>query len=561
MRKRMSRLLAAALCGSMVLAGCSGSGAGTGETTQTKDSEEGKAENVSVAEADPDKTYDISYTGYWCFSDYEDGSYIEKMIEDALNVNITVEKAETADTIDLLLASGEMPDCMWADTKTVSWMKDQELIRTIPRAMVERYCPKLIEIYEEYPLIYKQVLNPQNEDEFDYLSGVTFQFVDYYLPGDFYRYDWIENLGIDLGVNVEQVADRLYVADDGIELSKFIEIMDGFVNGDPNQTGKNDTVGATAPALDVGQFYSAYGFGRDINDVDGKAVQSYATENYKNFLKGFAELYKKNLIDPEIITGDRTLSWDKVNTGVAGYWITSTNALNTWAVDRPPLTIMERDPNAKILVTPGIKPDGGEVMATTNPSPAYGNFYVNANVDDEKLAKILQFLNYTLFGDGEKDTVPSLFFGEKGVDWEWDAAGEMPVKLNSLNSGDKGTWTFSQFGQTKEVTKWVGEEPLFQAGAKYWSAGSDGIWMKWQHRPYKADLASETEFENVKQEISSDLDAYVANYRTQAIMGKVDVDTTWDSYLTELDRLGYNRMMDELDKIDSLDEMIASFAD
>ena len=38
------------------------------------------------------------------------------------------------------------------------------------------------------------------------MAGLTFQFVDYYLPGDFYRYDWIENLGIDLGVNVEQVA-------------------------------------------------------------------------------------------------------------------------------------------------------------------------------------------------------------------------------------------------------------------------------------------------------------------------------------------------------------------
>lgn len=36
----------------------------------------------------------------WSGADYEDGSYIETMIEDALNVDITVEKAETNDTID-----------------------------------------------------------------------------------------------------------------------------------------------------------------------------------------------------------------------------------------------------------------------------------------------------------------------------------------------------------------------------------------------------------------------------------------------------------------------------
>lgn len=555
MRKRMTKLTALTVCGAMVLAGCSGSAGSGGDS--------GSSGGV-MAEPDPNKTYDISYTGQWCFSDYEDGSYVEKMIEDALNINITVEKAETSDTIDLLLASGEMPDCMWTETKTPSWMMEQELIRTIPKDMVEKYCPKLIQYYEKYPLIYKQVLNPQNEEEFNYLAGLTFQFVDYYLPSDFYRYDWIENLGIDLGVNVEQVADRIYVADDGIELSKFTEIMDGFVNGDPNKSGKQDTLGATGgsslPSLAQGPFFSAYGFSTDINDVNGRAEWYYATDQYKEFLKGFGKLYAKNLIDPEIIGNDRTVFWDKVNTGVVGYWITSTNALNSWAIDRPPLTLLERDPNAKILVTPGIKPDGGQVRATTNPSPAYGKFYVNANVSDEKLAKILQFLSFSLFGDeNDKDTTASLFFGEKGVDWEWDETGEMPVKLNKLNSGDKGTWTFSQFGQTEQVTRWVGEEELFQAGGKYWSAGDNGIWLKWQHRPYKADLANETEYEKIFQEIKSDLDAYVSNYRTQAIMGQIDVDSTWDEYLAELDRLGYNRMMDELEKVEPIEDIIASY--
>lgn len=546
-KKRVNKLLPISLCTTVLLSACSG-GASTSSSGE-------------AIEPDPNKTYDITYTGYWCYSDYEDGSYIEKMIEDALNINLTVEKAETTDTIDLLLASGEMPDCMWTESKTPSWMQEQELIRTIPRDMVEKYCPKLIEYYEKNPLIYKMVLNPENEEEFIYLAGLTFQFIDYYLPGDYYRYDWIENLGIDLGVNVEQVSDRIYVADDGIELSKFKEIMDAFVNKDPDGNGKNDTLGAVSSELiyGVGQFYSAYGFSRDINNVNGRAEHSYAMEEYKEFLKDFQDMYSKNLLDPEIISNDRTLGWDKVNTGVSGYWITSTNALNSWAVDRPPLTLLERDPNAKILVTPGIKPDGGEVRAMTNPTPAYGRFFVNAQVDDEKLAKILQFFNYSIFGNDDKDIVASLFFGEKDVDWKWDETGETPVKLNKLNSGDKGTWSFSQFGQTEEVTKWSGEEELFRAGGKYWSKGDGGLWLQWQHSPYKADLANETEYESIYQEIKSDLEAYVANYRTQAILGQIDVDSTWDEYLAELDRLGYNKMMDELDKIQSIEDMIAEY--
>ncbi len=549
-RKRLWSLCILLSLAAAAISGCSGSGKNT------------SSGGGGGTEPDPDKVYDITYTGYWCYSDYEDGSFAEKMIEDALNINLTVEKAETTDTIDLLLASGEMPDCMWTEEKTLSWMQAQELIRTIPKEMVEKYCPLLLNYYDENPLIYKMVLNPENEEEFLYLAGLTFQFVDYYLPGDCYRYDWIENLGIDLGVNVEQVSDRLYVADNGIELSKFAEIMDGFVNKDPDGNGKNDTLGATAPDWgvgNIGQFYSAYGFAKEINNVNGRAEHSYAMEEYKEFLKGFQDLYARNLIDPEIISLDRTLAWDKINTGAAGYWLTSVNTLNSWAVDRPPLTLFDRDPNAKILITPGIRPDGGEVRAAVNPTPAYGRFFVNRDVDDEKLAKILQFFNYSILGNGDKEIVASLFFGEKDVDWKWDEAKETPIKINNLNSGDKGTWSFSQFGQTEEVTQWIGEEELFRAGGKYWSAKDGGSWLKWQHRPYKEDLANETKYGDIFQKIRGDLDANVSNYRTQAILGQIDIDSTWDSYLAELDRLGYNTMMDELEKIPPIEEMIEAY--
>lgn len=48
-----------------------------------------------------------------------------------------------------------------------------------------------------------------------------------------------------------------------------------------------------------------------MNDVNGRAEQYYVMDEYKEFLKGFADMYKRGLIDPEIITGDRTLSWEK----------------------------------------------------------------------------------------------------------------------------------------------------------------------------------------------------------------------------------------------------------
>lgn len=539
-KKTLSLVLALAMCLSL-FAGCGGNPSSTGETT-------GDGKTV------------ITYTGYWCEADYEHDGYVENYIEDALGIELQVIKKETAETIDTMLAAGEMPDVMWDTSKTVDWMYDQELTRTIPRELVEQYAPSFIKLYDEYPILYKQTLSPESDQEFRYLTGVTTQFSDYYLYNDYYRYDWIQDLGIDLGVNVEQVSDRLYVAEDGIELSKFKEIMNAFITKDPDGDGVADTIGATGGAggsdLIYNTFLSAFGLTQANVEQDGKVTEYYARNEYKDFLKGMQQLWKEGLLDQEMILGNRNLSWDKVNKGISGYWFTSSNSLNSWAVDRPPLTLLEADPEATILMTPGIKPDGGNVSSVITETPHYGYCYINANVSDEKLITILKFLEFTIFGAGDKTTHATMFYGEEGVDWEFNEDGTLK-KLQDLASGKKGTWSFGQFGQGGDAAKWIGEEALFSSGLHYW--GKDGKWMDYTTFDYKTDYTSETNYSTLYAEYSGDLNAYVSDYRTRAIMGDIDVDATWDEYLAELDRLGYSEMMAELDKVQPAADIINSF--
>lgn len=544
LKMKVSRIAASILVGVMVvnIAGCSKAEQSTSSKT-TKD---------TTSVAGKDKRYQISYYGMWC-EEYEAGNPVEKIISDALNIDIEVPRLGNEEGINLMLASGDMPDCGWFG-KTPEYMHDQELVRTIPVDMVKEYAPNLIRTYDEYPVLYASTLNTEDDSVFDYLSGITLQFVDYFLPNDYYRYDWIEDLGIDLGVNVEQITDNIFVADDGITVEKYREIMEKFVNNDPDKNGKADTVGVNGPNITQGVLFSGFGFRGGINNVNGEAEQWYATPGYKEYLKFFADMYKDGLVDPELMTPNRNVSWERVNKKEAGYWITSTNSLNSWAIERPPLSLIRNEPDVKILMTPGLKPEGGEVQASVNASPAYGNFYVNANVDDEKLAKILQFLDYSLFGE----TRASHFFGEEGIDWKWE--GDMPVKINELPSGEKGTWSFSQFGQDGEVTKWTSYEPLFEAGLKYWSKEADGLWMKLQHPNYKQDIRRETDEGMLNAEYGGEINAYIETYRTECILGKKDVDDTWDAYLAELDRLGYNELMAELDKLDPLEDIIAEYS-
>lgn len=565
--KKSACLLTALLMAGMAV-GCGGdqtsseTSSGTGSSNAAGSSSGSESVDANAADAasgnlpapDPDKRYKISYWGYWC-GDYQPGCYVENLISDALNVDIEVRKIANTDTeaINLMLASGEMPDCGWFD-RDVSYMYDQELVRTIPRDMMEAYAPSFKKIYDENPILWAQTLDPNDETQLTYMAGITRQFVDNYLFSDYYRYDWIENLGIDLGVNVEQLTDNIYAADDGITVEKFEEIMDAFVNKDPDGDGKADTIGVNSANIAQPQFFSGFGFQTGVNNVDGKAVQYYATEGYKEYLKFFQDLYAKGLVDPEIVTPKSNTSWEKVDKEIAGYWITSTNALQTWAVGRPPLSLLEKVPDVKILLTPGLKPVGGTVTMHENISPAYGHFYVNANVkEDDKLAKILQFAEYTLFGD----TRVSHFFGEENVDWKMEN-GDF-TKINELPSGEKGTWTFSQFGQDELISSHISNEPMYEAGLKYWNRGEDGLWLQWVHKAFKDDIRNETDFYNKSTEYGPDITPIVDAYRTDCILGRKNVDETWDSYLADLDKNGYSEMMAELDKLPTVDEIIAQY--
>lgn len=558
-KKVVSLLLATAMLTTALSACGKESGVSSEGSTSTvsavKSEEKSASADSEETENSLDEFFEITYSSVINAGDeYVDESYCENMIEEALNIELEVMKLDDK-TIDTMLATGQMADVLWCN-KTPEFMLDQGLIRTIPIEMVEKYAPNAMAYYNEYPIVYKGSLDPEDSESFTTLRGITVSSINYYLWNDYYRYDWIQKLGIDLGVEVEQIADRVYVAKDGIELSKFKEIMDAFVNQDPDGNGVNDTFGVTSQNLSQGPLFSGYGFHTGVNNADGEAEMYYVLDEFKTYLKDFAQLYADGLVDPEIIQDNRKLAWDKVDAGKAGYWITSTNALASWAGGRPPLSLLEADPEATILTTPGIKPDGGEVQGIMSSSPAYNYCYVNANVDDAKLARILQFLDATIYQPGDCDFRVSLNFGEKGVNWEYNEEGNVTV-LNTENLKETGKSTFGQYGQDMYIVKQLNEDMYYAEGLQFWSASENGLWTQWMHMEYKEDVFGETQYGSIKAEIGGDINEYVNNYMAQALLGQIDVDETWDAYLAELDRLGYNEMMAELDKVQPLAEITA----
>lgn len=500
----------------------------------------------------------ISYYAYWCGS-LDPDSYCETYVEDALGVDIQIKKVSHTDSeaVNLMLGSGEMPDCGWFG-KSATYMEDQELVRSIPVDLVKEYAPSLIEYCDENPIVYAICLDPEDETQFRCLPDLYDTYTEMYVYCLYLRYDWIQNLNIDLGVNVEQVADRLYVADKGLSLDVFRAVLDGFVNGDPDGNGQNDTFGYLK---DYTQFLSAYGIIDSNMEVDGKPCEWYTNPKLKEMLTDLAEMYKDGLIYQEIFTIGWGEDWEIINTNSAGVWASSTNSLNSWASNRPPLTLLNNeDSEATLLMIPGIADDEGHTYRSAYTSAVGGErFFVNADVDDEKLVEILKFYEWCNFND-DPTVQATLWYGEEGVDWEWNEDKTAPVKISEIINGERGSQVFIRNTQLGKIWEWITFEPYFSAGAKYYVQNEGGIWNEDMIQRYKYDIYSETEASEISNEYSGDWQNTRDAYFMAVITGEKNVEEDWDAYIQELNDLNYDEYLAELDKAPSVEEIIAQFA-
>ena len=511
----------------------------------------------ATAFADDEKTT----ISFWCYStgDYVEGAYNEVFVEDALGIDVKVNTTPhtEGEAVNLMLAS-DMPDCGWFN-KTTTWMYDQELARTIPVDLVREYCPGMIEQLDEYPIMWAQTLDPEDDTQFLCLPDMYNTYSDLYLVPVFLRYDWIEKLGIDLGdVQVEELTDQLYIADKPIPRDTFTEILRGFVKGDPDGNGADDTEGIIKSWTDLMGGFGMINSNMDAGD--GTAIVWYADERCKDLLAYMRDLYAEGLVYTEIFTMGWGQDWELITNGKCGVQFgAATNYLNSWASSRPPYTLLHGDdPSVKILMAPGIASNEGEFVSAAYIGKGYGGsngrFYVRDDVDDEKLIEILKMVQFTSFPDS-METSAILHYGEEGVDWNWNDAHDTPIPVE--NPRKQLNWGLST--QIGDYWRWLTFEPLFSLGTKYYYKADGGIWMQYLKDQYVYDLYTETDMATISNEYSADWGNVRDSYFMGVIMGEKDLEGDWDAYIAELNDYHFDEYLAEMNKAPKLADLIAQF--
>lgn len=335
--------------------------------------------------------------------------WAEEELDLAIETIWTVPHDEQYNTqLRLAMSSGEeLPDVfLVSDGQLKADLIESGLVQSIDEAYEEYASDRIKEIFDQFPEAFYPSTNEDGERfGMPRLSGGNGS--DSLL---WVRQDWLDNLGLDQPETLEEME----------------EVMDAFVNEDPNGTGQNDTLGLSlastnglATWLADGSFiFGAYGDflpGHWSEDENGDLVYGTVQENMKQGLETLNRWFENGYIDREVGILDEDGAIESFVAGNSGFL-----AAPPWGEGWPVGDVYDNDPDAEIEVLPMPSgPDGeigrrGEGLIT-------GSFLFSA--DFQHMDKYFEYLDeiygYTL-GDSE-------FFEDgmfEGYDYIYDDEGE-----------------------------------------------------------------------------------------------------------------------------------------
>jgi putative aldouronate transport system substrate-binding protein len=207
------------------------------------------------------------------------------------------------------------------------------------------------------------------------------------------RKDWLDNLHL----NNPQTLDELY------------EVMRQFTYNDPDQNGKQDTLGLVdRNDLVYGVFktLSSY-FGTPNNWTleNHQFIPEFVTPQYMNTMNFMKKLYDEKIINQDFALTSKEVQRDKFIKGIAGVFIGSMTDVKRLSIEAQNL-----NPKAEFTLINRIKgPDGYKVWSIPNYNGLY-LFSKKAIATEEELRQVLEFFNRSM----DKDVANIMMYGFEG---------------------------------------------------------------------------------------------------------------------------------------------------
>lgn len=207
------------------------------------------------------------------------------------------------------------------------------------------------------------------------------------------RKDWLDNLQL----SSPQTLDELY------------EVMKQFTYNDPDQNGKQDTIGLVdRNDLVYGVFKtlsSYFGTPNNWKLEDHEFVPEFVTDEYMDTMNFMKKLYNEKIINQDFALTSKEVQRDKFINGIAGVFIGSMTDVQRLSIEAQAL-----NPNAELTLINRIQgPHGFKVWSIPNYNGLY-LFSKKAITTEDELREVLGFFDRTM----NKDVANLMMYGSEG---------------------------------------------------------------------------------------------------------------------------------------------------
>jgi putative aldouronate transport system substrate-binding protein len=486
-----------------------------------------------------------------------------KMLEERANVDLTFVPLASSDynnKLNLMAMAGgnELPDIIlgmsdvyFQDSMVYQWAQEGAIIPLTKYYKDPGLSPNLHDAVKRVGTnFFSQITSPDGE-----IYGIPVFNQSYYneYPAKYMYYKpWVDKLGLKLPTTTEE----------------YRTFLRAIANGDPNGNGKKDEVPLTGQFALTGANYDRW-FGWVMNSfiyagdrnlltvTDGKVGAAYTTNEWKEGLKFMRSLFAEGLIPTEALTQDENQMRTLINQD--GPVVFSFVWFN-------PDGINANNPAGdNYSALPPLKGPAGVQYLTYRPSVAYTSFVISKNCKNPDAAfKVGDLLASEEIGIMQR-------FGAEGKEWDY----AKNVKDLSNYATPVPNWPFSIIvyndanfwgGSAVANSSWRQSGPYIRTygiangmgntkEAVAGRTGNNGInadmyqkggWNPKQVIPkliYTADEVGEI------TEILTNLENYNTSMTAAFLSGNRNIDSSWNEYQAELNRIGVARAVSIIQKV------------
>lgn len=427
-------------------------------------------------------------------------------VQSALGVEINEKKS-------LLLNSGNYPDVFYK-----AWLSTEELNEHGAEGtfialndLIAKYAPNLQAELEKRPGAEAMISAPDgNIYSLPFLGRSGNGWINSYI-----NQPWLDKLDLNMPTNLDE----------------FYEVLKAFKTKDPNGNGEADEIPFACTQEFLYYFIPYFGItidnncgGANMAIIDGEYTHLYSSEKYKEFLVYMTRLFEEDLLDPNTFIQNS----DQIQAvGQSGDTI-------GFFFDLASYLTVGRERDADFIRVPVF----ADHVLPFSLAVVPGCLAITDKCENPELVMAWADRFYTQEGGA------LVFMGVEGVSYE---------------VYDDGTWGWIQ-GDYADINALRAATAI--QGNAYDASVQPDLWFemagdpaeyKFNHdvpseREYNPDgfsVLSYTEEQQAKlATILADLDPYIKQYQAQVITGEINLDSTWDSYIETMNRMGLQDLIE-----------------